>query len=117
MTTIDVDIEELIGKDIAQKVLENIPKDVKEQLLEKSLNKTLTEVLKPWNVQQAIKADVNGYIIEYVQKPEIQEQVKIATREAVDELLLGITKAIVMASQERIQNTYSKLVKEENKKG
>lgn len=116
MANVDIDIEELIGKDIASKLLENIPSEMKQQLLEKSLTKTLEDVLKPWNIEQAIKTNVNEYMIDYITRPEVQEKIKIATNEAMDELINGITNAIVIGSQERIQNTYSKLVKVSKRK-
>lgn len=108
----EINIEELISRDIASKILETIPDEQRQQLLEKSLTKTLENILSPWNVERTIKADVEEYMVEYVKKPKVQERVRIATHKSVDVLLDSVIKAIVIGAQDRLQNTYAKLIKE-----
>ena len=105
-----VDIEELIKQDIASKLLATIPIEQREQLLEASLNKTLESVLSAWSVERVIKADVEKYMVEYLQNPDVQLRIKEATIKGVDVLMDGVAKAVVIGAQEQLQNTYAKLV-------
>ncbi len=109
------EIEQIILAQVAQKVLENLPEEQKRKVLEMSLTKTLEEVLRPWNVEKAIKDDVNRYMSEYIKRPEIQERIKVATQDAVDKLMEGVIKAIIEASQDHIKSKYVKFLKDEEK--
>ena len=113
MAEIKIDIEELITKDIAGKVLENVSMEQRHQILETALTKTLEKVLGHWQVHTAIQVDVQRYMVEYLKKPDVQERIKAATIAGVDELMDGVARAVVLGAQERLQNTYKQLVKEE----
>lgn len=112
MTELKIDVEDLITKDIAAKLLEAIPIEQRKQILEQSLINTLGKVLSRYQVDNVIKADVEKYMVEYLQDPEVQKRIKLATIKGVDELMDGVTRAIVIGAQDQLQNTYRKLVKE-----
>jgi len=112
MDELKIDVEELITKDIAAKLLETIPVEQRQQILEASLNRTLENVLTSWNVERALKVDVEKYMVEYLKKPEVQERIKQATIKGIDELMNGVVRAIVIGAQNQLQNTYTKLIKE-----
>lgn len=112
MTSVDIDIEDLIRQDIAGKLLETLPEDTKQQLLERSLTKSLENVLSSWSVEKAIRLDVEKYMVEYIKNDDVQRRIREATFKSVDVLLDGVTKAIVIGAQDKLQNTYAKWVKE-----
>ena len=115
MAKAEIDLNDLIRKDIASKILETIPIEQRQQILENSLTKTLEEVLHSYNVERAIRVDVEEYMTEYIKDTEVQERIRKATFSAVDKLMDGVIKAIVIGAQENLQSTYRKLVKEEEK--
>ena len=104
------DMERAIMCHVAGKLLETLPEEEKKRLLEASLTKTLKDMFKPWNVEKAIENDVKIYMIEYIKMPEIQERIKIATREAFDKLMNGVINSIVVASQDTIKSEYRKFI-------
>ncbi len=104
------DMEKAIMCHVAAKLLESLPEAEKKRILEVSLTKTLHDVFKPWHVEQAIKDDLHRYMAEYVKDPEVQERIKMATRDAFDKLMDGAIKSIVIASQDSIKSEYRKFL-------
>ncbi len=102
-------MEKAIICQVAGKLISAIPEEKRNEILTASLEKTLHEMFRPWNIEKAIKEDAEKYMAEYVARPEIQEKVKLATHKAVDELMDGVIRAVVLASQDRIKSTYSEL--------
>ncbi len=111
----NVDIEEVIRYQVAQKIIDTIPEEERKKILEASLAKTLHEALKPWVIENVIKKDVEKYMIEYLKKSEVQERVRKATEEAVDNLMNGVISVIISKSQDGIKSSYVKFLKEEEK--
>ena len=109
----DVDIEQAVLTQAACKVLDGLPTDTKKQLLEQSLTKSLGNILSPWDVQRAIKIDVERYMVEYIKDPAVQERIKVATRESMNILMDGVIHAVVIGAQDNLRNTYNQLVKQE----
>lgn len=107
------EIEQIILTQVAQKVLESLPEEQKRKVLEMSLEKTLGEVLRSWHMEQAIKDDVNRYMNEYIKRYDVQERIKIATQGAVDKLMEGVIRSIIIASQDNIKSKYEKFLKKE----
>jgi hypothetical protein len=103
-------MEKAIMCQVATKLLEALPEEEKKKILSASLEKTLHDVFRPWNVEQAIKDDVNKYMAEYVREPEVQERIKAETRKAFDKLMEGVINAIVVSSQDSIKSEYRKFV-------
>ncbi len=110
------DIEKIVLADVAKKVIETLPEEERRQILEASLTKTLSEIMKPWNVERAIKDDVNRYMAEYIKQPEVQERIKLATQKAVDRLTDGVINAIIVASQDAIKSQYKEFINKEEEK-
>lgn len=109
------EVEQAILADIAKKVIEVMPEEKKREILEASLSQCLKEIMKPWHVKGAIEKDVNTYMAEYIKQPEVQERVKVAVHNAIDELLDGVVRSIVIASQDVIKSNYRKFVEKEDK--
>lgn len=109
-------MERAILCQVAGKMLESLPEEEKKKILETSLTKTLQDVFKPWHVEQAIKDDVNKYMAEYIRDPEVQEKIKMATRDAFDKLMEGVINSIVIESQNSIKSEYRKFVDPQEKK-
>jgi len=112
MNKIELNIEDLITKDVASKLLETISMEDRQRILEASLIKTLDSVLNSFQVERVIKADVEKYMAEYLQNVDVQKRIKLATIKNVDILMDGVVNAVVIGAQERLQNTYAKLVKQ-----
>lgn len=107
----EVNIDELVKAQIAQKIIESLPESERQKILEASITKTLQEVLKPWNVEKAISSDVNRYMSEYLQNPEVQNRIREATKKAVDELISGVIRVIISNSQRGIKSEYQEFMK------
>lgn len=112
MSKTEIDLEDVIVKDIASKLLETIPLEQRQQILESSLNETLKHALGKYRVENAIRVNVEEYMIEYVKNEKVQERIREATHKSVDILLNGVIYAIVIGAQGQLQNTYAKLVEE-----
>lgn len=110
-------IEKAILADVARKVIETMPEEKKREILEVSLSECLKDILKPWNVKDAIKDDVHKYMVEYIKQPEVQERIKVATQKSADELMDGVIRSVVISSQDAIKSSYRKFIeiKEEDK--
>lgn len=108
-----IDIEKVILSQVAQKVIESVPEDVRIKILEESLTRCLKEILKPWHVQEAIKNDVNRYMVEYLKRDDVQKRIKEATERNVSELMDGVIRIVISESQEAIKSSYKKFLKEE----
>lgn len=106
-------MEKAIMCQVAAKLIDSLPEEKKKEILEASLTKTLQDVFKPWHVEQAIKKDVEKYMAEYIQDPEVQERIKNATRDAVDKLMDGVINCVVTASQSDIKSEYRKFINPE----
>ena len=115
-TELEIDVEEIIRYQVAQKIIETIPEIERKKILEASLSKTLHDVLSSWSVKRAIESDVNTYMVEYLKHPEIQSRIKKATEDAVDKLMDGVISVIISESQKEISSGYKKFLEIENKK-
>lgn len=109
-------IEEAILCQVAGKVVEALPEEERRKILEGSLTKTLSEILRPWTVKEAIEADVHKYLIEYIKQPEVQQRIRIATERAFDELMTGVINSIIHASQDAIKSQYRKFLEKKEEK-
>jgi hypothetical protein len=109
-------IEEAILCQVAGKVIDALPEDERRKILEGALTKTLNDVLRPWAIKEAIEADVHKYLVEYVKQPEVQERIRVATENAINELMTGVINSIIYASQDAIKSRYDKFIEEEKKK-
>lgn len=103
-------MEKAIMCQVAGKLLDALPEDEKKRILAASLEKTLHDMFRPWQIEQAIKDDVNGYIAEYVKEPEVQKKIREETRKAFDILMKGVIDAIVVSSQDTIKSEYRKFI-------
>lgn len=110
------DIEKVILCQVAGKVVDALPEEERKKILEASLTKCLKEILRPWHVQEAIKDDVNRYMREYLKKPDVQERIKSATEQSVDQLMDGVIRVIVAESQGAIKSGYKEFMEKEKKK-
>ncbi len=106
------DMERAIMCQVAGKLIEALPEEERKKLLEASMIKTLKDMFRPWNVEQLIQKDVEKYMAEYVQQPEVQQKIKIATQDAVDRLMEGVINSVVIASQDAIKSEYRKFVEQ-----
>lgn len=104
------EVERLILATVAAKFVDTLPENEKRKILEASLTSTLKDILRPWNVKEAIEEDVNKYMNEYIQKPEIQERIKKSTEQNVDKLMDGIIEAIITSSQDAIKSKYKEFL-------
>lgn len=111
----EVNVEEIVKLQVAKKIIESLPEEERRKVLEASLAKTLHEVLRPWNVEQAIRDDVNKYMVNYLKRPEIQEQIKSVTEKAVDKLMQGLMDSIIYESQDHIKSNYTKFIEKPKK--
>ena len=111
----NINIKDLVRSQMAQQIIAAIPEEERKKLLEASLTKTLKEALRPWAVESVIKADIEKYMVEYLKNPDVQEGVKKATEEAVDELMVGVIYTIIYKSQDAIKSNYEKFIKEKTK--
>ena len=103
-------MEKAIMCQVAGKLISAMPEDERKKILEASLEKSLTEMFRPWNIEKYIKADADKYMAEYIQTPKVQTQIKEATIKAVDKLMNGVIEAVVIASQDTIKSNYRKFV-------
>ena len=110
------DMERAIMCQVAGKLIDALPEEERKKILEASLTKTLRDMLKPWNVEKAIENDVKIYMAEYIRQPEVQERIKVATRESFDNLMSGVINSIVAASQDTIKSEYRKFIEPEKKR-
>ena len=108
------DMERAIMCHVAAKLIDALPEEERKKILEASLAKTLKEMLKPWNVEKAIESDVKKYMSEYINQPEVQERIKVATHEAFDKFMNGVINTIVISSQDAIKSSYKKFIEREN---
>lgn len=104
------DMERAIMCQVATKLLDSLPEEKKKEILEVSLTNTLKEIFRPWHVEQAIKDDVNKYMVEYIKDPKVQERIKNATMEAFDKLMDGVINSIIITSQDNIKSGYRKFI-------
>ena len=108
---VDVDdIEEIILTQVAAKIIDTIPEKEMKKILEVSLATTLKDILSPWNVKDAIEADVNKYMLEYIKRSEVQEKIKLAAENNVDKLMDGVIETIIVSAQDSIKSKYVKFV-------
>ncbi len=112
----DVNVEEIVRIQVAQKIIETMPEEERKKILEASLTKTLQEALRPWTVENAIREDVNKYMAEYIKQSEVQQRIKKATEKNVDKLMEGVIYTIIENSQNAIKSEYEKFIKKSNDK-
>jgi uncharacterized membrane protein YheB (UPF0754 family) len=110
MEKLEIDMEEIIRGQIANKILTNMPPEEMKKVLEASLAKTLKEVLSPWKVENIIKSDVEKYMGEYLKQPEVQDRIRAYAQKNVDELMCGVIAVIVSKAQDGIKNNYNNFV-------
>ncbi len=106
----EANIEKIIQAEIAGKIIGSMKPEEITQLLEASLSKTLKEVLSPWNIEGAIKNDVQNYLEEYLKNPEVQDRIKASTMKCADELMSGVIAVIISNSQKGIKSDYSNFI-------
>lgn len=109
----EVNIEDIVKYQVAEKIIGLMPESERRKILEASLVKTLHDALRPWNVEKAIREDIERYMIEYLKKEDVQKRIKIATEKAVDNLMDGVISVIISKSQDGIKSNYEKFVKEQ----
>ena len=100
---------------IAKEIIEKLSIEERNKILIASVEKTFTEVVKPWNVQESIKIDVNKYMLEYLKDPKVQENIKESTRRSVDKLMDGVISTIIYGAQDVIKSDYKKFIEKDNK--
>ncbi len=110
----DVNVEEIVRIQVAQKIIETMPEEERKKILEASLTKTLQDALRPWTVENAIREDVNKYMVEYIKQSEVQQRIKKATEKNVDKLMEGVIYTIIENSQNAIKSEYEKFIKKQN---
>ncbi len=110
----DVNVEEIVRIQVAQKIIETMPEEERKKILEASLTKTLQDALRPWAVENAIREDVNKYMAEYIKQSEVQQRIKKATEKNVDKLMEGVIYTIIENSQNAIKSEYEKFIKKQN---
>lgn len=104
------EIEDIVRTKVAQQIIETLPESERRKILEASLVKTLKDVLSSYQVEKAIKNDVERYMVEYIQNPEVQERIKKATFESMNKLMQGVINVIISRSQDGIKSDYAKFV-------
>lgn len=105
-----INLDKVILNDIARKVIDTLPEEQKIAILRESFAKTLHEILRPWNVEHAIKDDVNRYMVEHIKRPEIQDRIKKETEKAVDKLMEGVIQSVIISSQDAIKSQYKRFI-------
>lgn len=106
-------IEEIINKQIVANVLEKIPDNQRNALLEKTMTKALEGVFSTWQVDRAIKEDAERYMAEYIRMPEVQAKIKAGVEEAFDRILSNMVEVFEKQINHTIASEYVSFRKKE----
>lgn len=102
----EVDIEEIVNKQIVADVLAKIPEDKRNAMLEQSLTKVLNNVFHTWEVEKAIKLDAEKYMAKYIKKPEVQDRIRAGVVLAFDRILEGMVDTFEKKIDDTISSEY-----------
>lgn len=103
-------IEDIVRLKVAQQIIETLPEEERKKILEASLCKSLDSMLKPWVIKDAITADVERYMREYIKTPEVQEKIKESTHKNFDKLMQGVIETITLEAQDAIKSKYHNFI-------
>lgn len=102
----ELNIEEIVNKQIVAEVLAKIPEDKRNAMFEQSLTKVLNDVFHTWEVEKAIKADAEQYMAEYIRTPEVQDRIRAGVVLAFDRILEGMVDTFEKKIDDTISSEY-----------
>lgn len=103
----EIDIEGIINAEIVKEVFDRLDPDIKTKVLEESLTHALTDVFSKWNVERAVRADAERYMLEYIEQPHVQERIKNSVQLSMDAVLSNMVDAFEQQINKTIKNEYS----------
>lgn len=106
------DIQTMITKELASKVVSALPDEQKNMIIAEAVKDILARELKSsdYKISGMLREYALAYANEYAQTPEIQAELKRQAHEAVDSILDGIVKNIGKAIENDIKNQYSRIL-------
>lgn len=102
----ELDINEMVQRQIVADVLAKIPTDQRDALLEKTMTKSLESVFNKFNVEGAIRVDAERYMAEYIKKPESQAKIKAGVEEAFDRIISNMVTTFEKRIDETLSSNY-----------
>lgn len=108
------DIQTMITKEIAGRVVSSLPVEQKNMIIADAVRDILVRELRhgDYKIEAMLREYALTHAKEYAQTPEIQEELKRKSHEAVDSILDGIVKNIGKAIEDDIKNQYSRVLSE-----
>jgi len=110
-------IEYAIRSEMAKAFIENLPEEMKNQLMAASVEKTLGDLCTSYSMKEEVGKQLlepmRVYVKDYIEDPEVQEKLKQSAHEAVDIMFDAITKSIVSEMQRNIESKYHMFVTED----
>ena len=106
-------IENAIQQEIATKVISNLPDEQKNIIIAEAIKRILTkDLFIDWEVKKMLNQYGLAYAYEYVQNPEIQNNLKEKAISVVNDVMDGVIKVIGKAIEDDIKSQYTRIFSE-----
>jgi len=104
------DIEKVVMQQAAAAFVNGLPEETKVALMNKSMEAVLSKTITSYEVERTIadrmKADMFGYVDEYMLDPEVQERLKKSAHEAVDGMFDAVLTSMRSNLRDNMKSKY-----------
>lgn len=108
------DLEQSMREKMAEEFLISMPPKVKEEILRSAVEKRIQEIASSYEIRSIIenrlKDEVAVYIEKYLKEEDIQERLKVKSRESLDSLLNNVAKSIAKELERNMKSKHSNFI-------
>ena len=111
------DLEQSIREKMASEFLSSLTPEIKEEILKSAVETSIKEIASSYKLRNVIEeqltVDAGTYLNQYLKDPDVQKQLQIKAREAVDICLEAVTKSIARDLEHNMKSKYHNFIKPE----
>lgn len=104
------DLEKALQTQIAMQMIESLDEGMRKEILAEGVKRQLSNLQLDYEVEKIIKEEAMVFAREYIQQPEIQEQLREKAYKVVDDIIDGIVKTIGRGIENDIKNNYTRIL-------
>ncbi len=103
-------ILESIQSRMAINMVETLSKNERNTILSNAVGKVLERINLDHEITKILKEEAGIFAREYIQEPAVQERLRSAAREVIDDTIDGIIRVLGGAMESDIKNKYVRII-------